>query len=539
MQRAHLILYRLFCILSLVIILLHVPLSAQTGRQLKLSWGEEMRAQNPSRLNYILGSIGDDLYTLETTDKGSRTKIVMYNEVLKLSKEAYLNEIIRPRPGQVILETFLGMESLHLLTGEVVIKEEPQRQRTYRLYLYDIDPESFRPKGDPRLLVDIPIQGVKYDGRAYFRSSPDGLMSAILYETDDADGDAGTYGVSIFDADHAPVATYLSPADEDNRSTEVEAFELHPDGTVYLLRRNNRRGSNRAFDAYYTLERSAPDGQTYTIQTFESSAHFINALDVVVLDDDDVMVAGTISSDRDGGLTGTMQCRVDHVTGTAGAVMISDIPTDVMLSGLEPAQLRRAQRELGRGDRAELQDHYLRQLITTPDGGVLVLSEQEYTRRSANQAGFYDPAQLATTYFHYNDIMVMKIGANAELSWAEKVSKRQMSVNDEGLYSSYASAYVDETLYLLFHDAAQNAFSSQENFTQVTQPGDEDGVVYLVTLDKDGQSEENIFMKNMNSSVILRPRVMQQIDADRMIIYGESRRQWRYGLLRFEELIGQ
>jgi hypothetical protein len=63
---------------------------------------------------------------------------------------------------------------------------------------------------------------------------------------------------------------------------------------------------------------------------------------------------------------------------------------------------------------------------------------------------------MTTNYYYYNDIIAFCIDSMGKLRWEQRIPKTQVSINDFGPYSSYASFVDGQNLHFLFNDAASN-----------------------------------------------------------------------------------
>lgn len=154
-------------------------------------------------------------------------------------------------------------------------------------------------------------------------------------------------------------------------------------------------------------------------------------------------------------------------------------------------------------------DNYqVRQLIVKNDGGFVLVSEAFYvTTRNNYMPGFgyyswyYNPysASIVNEY-HYNDIMALSYKADGTNEWSAFIPKEQYSVEDGGLFSSYALLNTGGTLAFLFND-----FNNSHSRIQ------------LAALDNGGHVTMNSFTAQGNDNPDWMPRAGKQV-ASRAIV---------------------
>ncbi|MBM3418196.1 MAG: hypothetical protein FJY17_04655 [Bacteroidetes bacterium] len=100
-------------------------------------------------------------------------------------------------------------------------------------------------------------------------------------------------------------------------------------------------------------------------------------------------------------------------------------------------------------------DYLMRDLFLQEDGTLVGSVEQYYVFRRVN---YDNRTGLGSTvyYYYYDDIITFKLGQNNTFDWQKRIEKSQVSVNDNGPYSSYASYCDGKKLFLLFNDNVKN-----------------------------------------------------------------------------------
>ena len=178
----------------------------------------------------------------------------------------------------------------------------------------------------------------------------------------------------------------------------------------------------------------------------------------------------------------------------------------------------------------ELYEYDLRNLVFTEDGGVRLIAEQfyvvVYTYRGPN-------GQTTTTYhYYYNDIIVVGFTNEGEVEWITKIPKFQHTVNDQGYFSSFTLATNNDKFYIIYNDHPDN-LNVKEKGRLKNYLGKE-SVTVMVSISQDGEWKKSIVFDNKEEEIYSRPKVMQQFESNGdIIVYGEKRKTYRFGALRF------
>ncbi|HEY9703619.1 MAG TPA: hypothetical protein V6C58_14315, partial [Allocoleopsis sp.] len=214
----------------------------------------------------------------------------------------------------------------------------------------------------------------------------------------------------------------------------------------------------------------------------------------------------------------------------------------------------------------ELLSYNLDKLIPRSDGGAILIAEQYFIEERYNRNnypyagafgygyspwGWYDPwyspwgfngwndpygfrygNRQADYYFNYNDIIVVNIKPDGEIQWSARIPKRQVSVNDGGISSSYAMSTIADKLVFIYNEDPRNLDSRSKKY--YADSPDKNSVVVLAEVNRNGKVSIAPLFGNKNEGIVTRPKICRQIGKKEMAIYGESGRTYRFGTLEFE-----
>ena len=98
-----------------------------------------------------------------------------------------------------------------------------------------------------------------------------------------------------------------------------------------------------------------------------------------------------------------------------------EIPVEVLNQYASGKEKRKNERK-DDDDRAEFENLILRHVVVNDDGSIILTSEQAYMR---THTSYMNGRSNTYVTYHYNDMLVAKIGATGKLVWMKKLPKRQ------------------------------------------------------------------------------------------------------------------
>lgn len=93
----------------------------------------------------------------------------------------------------------------------------------------------------------------------------------------------------------------------------------------------------------------------------------------------------------------------------------------------------------------------LNDLTFRSDGSVVLIAEQ-----ATQTAGFNPRTNFRTARTAFNTIAVVSVDPDGEVMWTEQIRKNQVSPEGYSFFSSYATAVLNDKVYLVFNDHPEN-----------------------------------------------------------------------------------
>lgn len=239
-------------------------------------------------------------------------------------------------------------------------------------------------------------------------------------------------------------------------------YQLDNDGNLYLLTKvfhddsNDDKKKKKDTEANYHIElfQIPSKSDKINISKFDNKDKFITKL-WMFDSSKDFLVCGGFYSNGKGDFDdsdGILAFKIDK----AGKVydhVSHDIPVSILNQYESAKTKKKNEKKEQKGEEAKFSDLILRDLIVNDDGSLVLVGEQYFVREHTT----YSSKGGARTYYtyHYNDMLVTKIGAKGELNWMSKIPKNQMGRRGQG-GMSYKYFRANNNHYLIFLDNVKN-----------------------------------------------------------------------------------
>ena len=376
------------------------------------------------------------------------------------------------------------------------------------------------------------------------------------------------FSLTVFDSEFKELWSKEAKLPYSKKNFSIEDYQLDNQGNVYLLGIIYTEGSNRLerrgkatyqYDVVaYRRDNAMAEAYEYKI---DMKDRFISDLSFKIADDGDLICAGFYSDKGAKSLKGSCFFKINPKTHDRTSISSRPFDFQFMTTNLSERNKERAKIAMEKGDKEaepELYDYSIDKLITRSDGGVIMIAEQYFIDerlRNNNNFGygnwgspFYNPYAYSSIYdpygyrngnnrqpdyyFNYNDIIVVNIQPDGEIAWSARIPKRQTSVNDFGMYSSYGMSIVADKLYFVYNDDPKNLDPKAKKIA--TETPDKYSVLTIAEVNRDGQVRRSPLFQNKENGVVMRPKISKQVGRRDLAIYGENGRRYKFGVLTFE-----
>lgn len=268
---------------------------------------------------------------------------------------------------------------------------------------------------------------------------------------------------------------------------------------------------------------------------------WITALSFGLAPNGDIVAGGFYSNSHEQTIAGTFYLRIDGKTHSIVSKNLKAFEKDFLLEFLPERKVKKGK---------ELSDFYFDHFIVREDGSALFVAEQYYMQMvytyndpygygmygygGAGMSPYYSRGNVNYQYY-YNDLIVVSVNAEGVIEWARKIPKRQISTNDQGYYLSYALAYNEKGVYVLFNDNAKNTPQWRASGNAIySMMKTRKSVAMLAYINKSGMINYEALFSAKDSRQVLRPKMHYQSGSQQLIIFSQRGNDYKFGIIGLE-----
>lgn len=505
--------------------------------QAEVTWGPELDLKKDGYLMSVVDNTDDAIY-----------RLVQVKKDLHMVKTTLDQRELYNKPLDLELDKKeLRFEGIHLV-GEKLVQFASfydKKAEENVLYMMTYSEADLRPVGRMERIASVDAEKSRNRGGFSLYSSPDRSKVLLEVEKPRAKNGDETFLVKVFDADMNEQWSQDVRLPYADNEFMRERLYVDNDGSVLVqgvkyTKKTERRERKRADEATYDYHilvyhagGGAPDD--YTIS---SPSRFLQDM-VIALDDKagDIICAGFYSDINTIGIKGPYYLTFDRATKQIAhesyGVFDKEFITMYMTEKEEKKESKRAEKK--DKDLGIRWDYDLKEIVFKEDGGAVLVAEQYYMYVTTVCSSTPNGGRTCTTYYHYlyNDIIAVDVNGAGDIQWSAKVPKRQHSINDGGMYSSYALEVKDDKMYFIFNDNGANLFLKPGDKVEQFKLNNKNSLVTIATVDGDGHVKREALFTPEKRESILRPKDCVQLQDDRMLIYATFKKKARYGSILF------
>ena len=532
-----------------------------------VKWSPDLQEPSNADIKKIIATEAGGFYALRERQGGvlsntTATKPILefYNANMKLVRSKELDLDIKGK-ARFVKDVVMLDRRLWVLSYFYNEKHE----KTY-LFAQEINKSTFNLGKD---LIKVAEQDQKNQDKSdvFTVATSRDSSKIVIFNRQPNENKQQEFSLAVFDSDFKELWSKEAKLPYSKKNFSIEDYQLDNQGNVYLLGIIYTEGANRLerrgkatyqYDIVaYRQDNAATESHEYKI---DMKDRFISDLSFKIGDDGDLICAGFYSEKGAKSVKGSCFFKINPKTHDQTSISSRPFDFQFMTTNLSERNKERAKAAIEKGDKEaepELYDYSIDKLITRSDGGVIMVAEQYFIdeRLRYNNYGygnwgspFYNPYAYSSIYdpygyrngnnrqpdyiFNYNDIIVVNIQPDGEIAWSARIPKRQTSVNDFGMYSSYGMSIVADKLYFVYNDDPKNLDPKAKKIA--TETPDKYSVLTIAEVNRDGQVRRAPLFQNKENGVVVRPKISKQVGRRDLAIYGENGRRYKFGVLTFE-----
>ena len=504
-----------FSVRLLIVILFVVPFALHAQQ---ITWGEQVKLKGKARMNRIL-----------TADSTSfQTVIAQYKVVGK--PEAIIDEYAVPELTQKSSITISANEDeldvIHNIGGDIYafyskVDNANKKHHAYAIKVGSTDEMKLD-------LGTISYSRGSQKGTFDFRRSQDKMKLLVIENPPYEKYSMEEFKLTMYDASLAKEwdkSIKLPYLDQDFKIVKSQVDRA---GNVYLLT-SHKDLATKGSDikglpvSTYTVLAYHKDQNRLKEFDIKLKDKWVNGLNIAFNEENDLVIGGFYSVNKDYSVSGTFFLTVDTKS------------LNVKNKSLNPfsdAFMDEFSRKRIDGDK-KLDDFYFDHFVIGKDGSSYFTAEQYYVRTTS----YYDHRTGVTNYtyyYHYNDIVVVKINKEAKVIWTKRIPKKQVTTNDKGNYSGYAVVPYLDGLKILYNDSPKN-FEVEEDAKLRPMNNPQKSMATIIQISADGKVSRKPLFSAQEYQTILQPRIGKMLENKSLLIYTQKGKTFRFATINFDQ----
>jgi hypothetical protein len=297
------------------------------------------------------------------------------------------------------------------------------------------------------------------------------------------------------------------PYNQDRLS--VVKFDVDNNGDVYILtkyRDENWREKKRKDQPWFTYKMLAyrQGGEEVDKYDVTLKDEYISDITFDIDNRNNLVCSGFFSEKFVGSLAGTFIFTIDAKTKEITRQDTKKFDTSELSLFMKGRKAKKGKEISANFD---LEDFVLRS-----DGGAVLIGESFY--QSTYTTTNTDGSITRRTVYNYGPLIIVNINPDGKIEWVSKVVKRQSS--ETQAFSSYAMSIVADKMYFIFNKGLRKRSN-----------------VMAVSVDSKGKVSEKELFRIKDEKMLIRVPGCEQIADREMIVYGEWKKKFRFGKLKF------
>ena len=523
----------------IVLLTIGFNLLAQTRtKKVKVTFGDELKVKKRTTLADIVGKDASGYYALKIKVRAfgnSDISLEHFNNRMHLTQSVPLDLSYNKKTKEY--ESILNIDDkLYLFSS---FRNDDKKKKF--LFVQTINKKTLSPNNDLKKIAEIDFSDKtkRNSGNFDYVVSRDSSKFLVYYNLPYDKGKPERFAFQVYDTKMNLLWEKELSLPYNDDLFDIEDYLIDNKGDVYLLGAsfNEKRKTKRKGKPNYKYELLVYSDQAKQVEkhTISLDDKFITDMRVEILDNQNIACAGFYSDKGTFSIKGSYFMSLDADSKKIIKKSTNEFGIDFITQNMSKRKEKKAKKKAKKGNKEELFEYDLNKIVPKKNGGAYLIAEQYYydsfTEIITNQQGI--TSRKTTYHYYYNDIIVINISAEGDIEWTEKIAKRQHTINDNGYYSSYALAYVDDKLYFIFNDNPKNMFLKEGDKIYNYNKGKK-SIVTIVELTEGGEVTREVLFTKDDANVIVRTYVSEQMSNNEFVLFGDRKKKNQFFKLRFK-----
>ncbi len=484
------------------------------NNMIDMFWGEEVVSVHKQKQVRVLGQI-DEHYFIFTDGR-----LEKYDENFELLKSNPIN-LMYKKYHQKFEQILLSHEKIYLFTSYVNIKLKKKF-----LFVQQINLNTLTRVGQLKKVAEVSVKKAFNDQKFHIINSKTNKAHLIFY----VPKKSKEINFLVFDYDFNEIWRKENINLGKNQGFDIEQlclddeYNLHVLGIVHDFKNFKKYKSYKEY--FYQITSFFKKGAVEKTNKVAFDNYIIVNVKMVLNKNKNLLISGTYITEKEK-KEGVLYLKMNKNSHQIVSQKFNDLPSNFFKYHIY-------EKSLSRGHPA-IFDYLLRNLHIHDNGEVTVIIEQHYV---VEEVEHYPPARMMFYYhYHYNDLILFHYDIKGDLIWNKRINKRQVSHNDGGYFSSYASVQKDKDIYLVYNDHHKNYKKKESEKIHSFSNIMHNGVIAFTKIDiETGKMVSDVFTEVKKLDVFIIPKQAKLIE-DELIMLGKKGRHHR--LVKIKPIINQ
>jgi hypothetical protein len=414
-------------IFVLILILAFFKTEAQ-----KVDWSEPQKVKDKIIYSEVIGSDNGNYFIIRYNKKAKQQFILeKYDNQLRLAKK-YEFEVSK----STSIEKIMLLDKKILIFS--VIYDGIEKKHQLFLNIYNLN---FSPLVKDKLLI---TSNFKYSNRKSFDLTKDMINNRILIIYPEIlKENSLIFRLAVFNNNLERTYYNNFLIDTEKFNYQLDQYQLI-DSTISIVYKTFKGNVDDPTSLRYQLIHFDLKRNKQTLYKFnDDSIYFNNLLIKYDIPNRNLICAGYFS-----------YLNSENLEGVAFLKILTSYDSAVYNSVPFPQELKNSL--LGKTNkRDKINSFYPKGLIIRDDGGFLFIGEYYYLQKETYTDYYTFSNTYVKYYYHYGNAMLLSIDPDGKIDWQKVIRKEQVSMSDEGYYSSIATATTDTKVALLYNDISR------------------------------------------------------------------------------------
>lgn len=524
---------------TILILTLGILLSLSAFGQSKtdrasVNWGTALTTKTDGTFNRVVGYNDEHVYMLMNVKKE------VFLQKMNASHKSIYKKLVPYRIGK---DEHTG-EGVVVLADRILVFSSfmDKKTKTNNLYMRVFDESNMAQIGRIQRMASFDVEKKRNAGTFSVTISPDEKLVLLYLNLPFEKNDNERFSLKVYDMEMNPMWDREVSLPYLDSEFSVQSVRVTDDGsammigTKYAEKREAKalkKDGKSTYDHHLLIYKG--DGDEPSDHPIRVEDKFLQDLTLNIGSDGDILCGGLYGKKGTFTTAGTFFLRIDRATKAVEHSSFKEFDHDFITAYMTEKEEAKATKKAARkGEDLEMYNFELRDIIRRDDGGAVMIAEQYHMYTVTTCTTNSNGGQTCRTTYHYiyNDIIVVNVDPEGNIEWANKVPKRQHSINDGGYYSSYSVSVKGDKIYLIFNDNGKNLFLTQGAKVEPFKYG-KDMLITLVTIDGDGRVHREALLAQDKRDAMTRPKSAVQIGDDRLFIFAAWKKDYRFGTVTF------